>query len=519
MKFHEPGRKYRTKKENETVKTVAKQFGLPAIDLLRSNIRRQRHIQGWDDSTNCSSRLKKGTWLLLPASATSPVREDVEETRRHGSNRCASSLIHWKVTKRIGWNREGEFLVLLQDVDEPCVSAECAVTHDLPNLKRILAALGYTVEANGGEAYLGKVVLAYGIDDRPLYPAEVVGHDPTMSRWFVLHLKDNYPDEMTTLQMVAGLKAAKEAQAQFKDKPVDWCCVEEDRVAAHNKEKADKETADKETIFKRTRIEAPTQAKEAKKSRQQERVDAIDDVKNGSVRRRAMIELFCGKGTVSKAFHDKGWIVFTLDKYTKARDVPWSEHHFEDDIFSLDEKWLSSFLRLLRNKYGCKQIDFCWASPCCNKYSRASTTEYDCQRRPALEQADKMVEKTFSIIHYFMEKHEERFEYVLENPQTGKLKERSLMLARPYIDVSYCLFGAKVQKHTRLWTNAAIKQRMPKPHFCRRDASKPYKNMCGQKHVLVCGGSGGSGEPGLPRDERAAIPRGLIDALYKALYE
>ena len=82
----------------------------------------------------------------------------------------------------------------------------------------------------------------------------------------------------------------------------------------------------------------------------------------------------------------------------------------------------------------------------CTQYSRARTTAKTPRN---LAEADALVKITLAIMNYF------NCPYSLENPQSGLLKSRSFMQNYNYQDVSYCSYGYKYQKKTRIWTNTA----------------------------------------------------------------
>ena len=84
-----------------------------------------------------------------------------------------------------------------------------------------------------------------------------------------------------------------------------------------------------------------------------------------------------------------------------------------------------------------------WASPPCAECSRAKTTGVQ-----KIEYANSVVLKTLEIINYFKPKW-----WVIENPQTGLLKEQPFMSGLGYHDVDYCMCGMNYRKRTRLWTN------------------------------------------------------------------
>ena len=85
------------------------------------------------------------------------------------------------------------------------------------------------------------------------------------------------------------------------------------------------------------------------------------------------------------------------------------------------------------------------------------------RREEGYQQADRQVLAALRVIQYFLDqsKHPERkgcppvarpFQWVLEYPQTGELKNRDFMQGKQYADVSYCHYGKKKQKHTRSGT-------------------------------------------------------------------
>lgn len=93
-------------------------------------------------------------------------------------------------------------------------------------------------------------------------------------------------------------------------------------------------------------------------------------------------------------------------------------------------------------------FDIVWASPECTQYSRARTTA----KTPRdLEHADGMVNKTLQVIDYLQPKV-----WFIENPSSGLLKRRNMMLLRPYFDVDYCMYDAIVRKRTAIWSNIPL---------------------------------------------------------------
>ena len=151
-----------------------------------------------------------------------------------------------------------------------------------------------------------------------------------------------------------------------------------------------------------------------------------------------LLDLFSGTGSVAKAAVAKGYGVITLD-----RDLP---AYFQTDIMDFDYRELDPHA-----------FHFVWASPPCTEYSRAKTTGVR-----KIEEANEIVKRTLEIIEYL-----EPEVWVIENPQTGLLKEQDFMRDIHFIDVDYCKYGFPYRKRTRLWSNKASSLRL-KP-LCNKD--------------------------------------------------
>ena len=68
---------------------------------------------------------------------------------------------------------------------------------------------------------------------------------------------------------------------------------------------------------------------------------------------------------------------------------------------------------------------------------------------------------TLEIIEYLEPKY-----FIIENPQTGLLKQQWFMHDLPFVDVDYCKYGFPYRKRTRLWNNVFDWKRR---RLCRGD--------------------------------------------------
>ena len=120
-------------------------------------------------------------------------------------------------------------------------------------------------------------------------------------------------------------------------------------------------------------------------------------------------------------------------------------------------------------------FSICWGSPPCTDYSKLQDSFIGRKRKGVIytkeiqekemDESDKLVLKTLEIIDYFKPEL-----WCMENPQTGRLKERDIMKGIPFYDVDYCMYSDwGYRKRTRIWTN-----------------KKDWKN-------LMCDGSGACG--------------------------
>ena len=166
---------------------------------------------------------------------------------------------------------------------------------------------------------------------------------------------------------------------------------------------------------------------------------------------KVMLDLFSGSGSVSKVARKQGWGTVTLD-----RDLP---ADLQIDIMDWD-----------CTSFNPKFFDFVWASPPCTDYSRAKTTA-----PRNIEYANNIVERTLKIINFLNPDF-----WVIENPQSGLLKDQPMMQGIPYVDVDYCKYGMPYRKRTRLWSNRADKLREVLRPLCKKDCDSMDES--GRKH-------------------------------------
>jgi site-specific DNA-cytosine methylase len=215
---------------------------------------------------------------------------------------------------------------------------------------------------------------------------------------------------------------------------------------------------------------------------------------------KKVLELFSGTHSVGKVCKEKGYEVISVDindyrgKYPPTHKV---------DIMKFDYK-----------KYKKDEFDIIWSSPPCVYYSVLQNSWLGRQRRDKktkelytftkkhlednMKIGDMWVKKTLEIINYFNPRL-----WFMENPQTGRLKNRDFMKDLPYYDVDYCMYcNWGYKKPTRIWTN----KKDFKPLVCNKKCSNVDKEG---KHSIQLGGF----RKKTSKLDRYRIPAKLIKSL------
>eukprot|EP01052_Picozoa_sp_SAG31_P027116 SAG31_NODE_2511_length_5585_cov_2.160408_1_plen_685_part_00 len=260
----------------------------------------------------------------------------------------------------------------------------------------------------------------------------------------------------------------------------------------------------------------------AASSNQSGGVTGAGPLQGKQLRKTCFLELFSGQCTVSKVARShfgKNALIVTVDNDEKlkayANSIPGQNKvHFVQDILEINEAWLKSFLTKIEKEHGVECVSGVWASVCCTNYSSANTATRLCEKGPQLKTADALTEHTLWVLDY-LEKHaasrERKMTWVVENPETGRLKDRPFMkeLNRNSRDVTYCMYGLSYKKPTRLWSNSLLLQEF-QAQFCGKRGCV-CANVCPKtgRHQPLPNGS----------VARSAIPARLPEKVFAVLFQ
>jgi len=192
-----------------------------------------------------------------------------------------------------------------------------------------------------------------------------------------------------------------------------------------------------------------------------------------------LLELFAGTGSVGRVARILNMETVSLDRDMVA-DI-------QTDIMDWD----------YQTAFQPGHFDVIWASPPCTEYSTAKTIGIR-----DIEGSNQVVQRTLDIINYFNPRW-----WIIENPQSGLLKQQPMMQTLPYKDVDYCKHGMSYRKRTRLWTNIA--EWIPRP-LCRRDCDSMDESRKRHKEVAQRGSTKGQPNNRHKQSELYVVPRPLL---------
>tara|TARA_R110001592_G_scaffold59567_2_gene180716 strand:+ start:1537 stop:2181 length:645 start_codon:yes stop_codon:yes gene_type:complete len=207
------------------------------------------------------------------------------------------------------------------------------------------------------------------------------------------------------------------------------------------------------------------------------------------------LELFSGTKSVGKCCEELGWETVSVDLIMEA------DH--QCDIMTFDYK-----------QYKKDDFDIIWASPPCTEYSKLQDGWLNRMRKGELYtkeiqekhmiEGDMLIKKTLEIINYFNPEV-----WFMENPQSGRMKDRDIMKGIPFYDVDYCMYSDwGYRKRTRIWTN--------KKDWNNLMCNKQCGNMVGSLHKQNLGNSERQRKTngnGTSQTDRYRVPPDLIYSL------
>jgi len=191
-----------------------------------------------------------------------------------------------------------------------------------------------------------------------------------------------------------------------------------------------------------------------------------------------------------------------LDLFSGTRSVakalrPWDEYVGVDINARLGKPTIQTDILKWDYKnagYPPGYFDVIWAGVPCTEYSKLRLVNTAKIGPPDIAGANKIVKRTLAILRYFKPKH-----WIIENPDSGSLKDQDFMKKLPYVRVSYCMYGYPYKKTTRLWGNIV--------GFGNKVCNRKCPAFVGGRHVATIGGGCGTW---IPRKERNSYPPALV---------
>ncbi len=227
-----------------------------------------------------------------------------------------------------------------------------------------------------------------------------------------------------------------------------------------------------------------------------------------------VLELFSGTGSVGKCCKELGYETLSLDIDGRA-DINMSILEWDYKAYPKDE------------------FDIIWASPPCATFSCLQLSWLGRERdgkiftREQMESdmqtiGEPLVKKALEIIEYFNPPL-----WFIENPNTGRLKDREFMKGLPFYVVDYCMYSDwGYRKRTRVWTNkvgwnaktcdgkGTCGNMVEKLHKTNLGNTERIKKAWKMEHKgMVCGGRKPN-PAGSNLDTRYRIPPDLIYSLF-----
>ena len=186
---------------------------------------------------------------------------------------------------------------------------------------------------------------------------------------------------------------------------------------------------------------------------------------------KLILDLFCGSKSLKKIADNLGYEYIGVDSNPKCN---------ADVCINILDWNYKTFFENRSHPF------IIWGSPPCTEYSKFNNALPN--KIPNIPYANSIVQKTIEIINYLKPVY-----WMIENPQTGTLKNQVFMNTLNYKDVTYCKYGSSHRKQTRIWNN--LTNWIPKTLCLKNDKCS---NM---KHTTISS---------IPLHQRYAVPQNLL---------